>query len=162
MPLVPTLMVNMLVNALQAINKHAYYAYQAVGLGVISLILSVILVKKYGVVGVAIGVTVPSLLATLVLQPLYCSYFIHFNWGKYMLQVVIKPLGLAGIIITISKVSICDFNATSYVQLIPKAMAVILAYALPAYWFCTDGNTRQILVLKIRKGYSLLAESTTS
>ncbi|MHC4475831.1 MAG: lipopolysaccharide biosynthesis protein [Planctomycetota bacterium] len=148
---VPTLMVNILVNALQAINKHACYAYQTIGEGVVSLILSVILVKRYGVVGVAIGATVPSLLAKVVLQPLYCSYFIHFNWVKYMFQVVIKPLALAGIVITISKVSIYDLNATSYVRLIPKAMAVALAYALPAYWFCIDENTRQVIVAKIRR-----------
>jgi O-antigen/teichoic acid export membrane protein len=149
--LVPTLAVQILVNALQAINKHAYYAYQTIGEGVVTLILSVILVKKYGVVGVAIGATVPFLFTRLLLQPLYCSHLIHFNWAKYMLQVVVKPLGLAGIIMTISKVPIYDFNATSYMQLILKAMVVALAYALPAYWFCADGNTRRITVLKVRQ-----------
>lgn len=147
---IPALIVDILVNALQAINKHPYYAYQVLIEGVFSVILSIILVNNYGVFGVAIGVTIPSLIAKVIVQPIYCARLIEFGWAKYMLHIVIKPLCFAAIAVVLKVGLISELSATSYIQLCLKGIILSLAYALPAYWFCLDKSTRQILLSRFK------------
>jgi len=151
--LVPSLMVSILVNALQAIKKHAYYAYQTLGEGVISLVLSVILVQKYGVVGVAIGVTVPSLFARVVVQPLYCSRLIHFSWFRYFWSVLFKPLSLIVFLILVVKVFRLNRHVSSYFQLMTKGIALGILYYICAYYYCFNETLRNIIKLNLKKLY---------
>jgi len=151
--LVPSLMVSILINALQAIKKHAYYAYQTIGEGVISLILSVILVKKYGVVGVAIGVTVPSLFARVVVQPLYCSRLIHFRWFRYFWSVLFKPLSLIVFLILVVKVFRLNRHVNSYFQLMTKGIALGILYYIFAYYYCFNETIRNNIKLNLKRLY---------
>ena len=149
--LVPTLMGYVLVNALQAINKHAYYAYQTMIEGIIVLVLSITLVGKYGVVGVAIGATIPSLLVNVVLQPLYCSRLIHFSWFRYYLDVLFKPLSLACFLIVIVKICKLNWFVDSYFQLIIKGITLGLFYYIIAYYYCFNDNIRNNAKFKLKK-----------
>ncbi len=149
--LAPALMGYILVNALQAINKHAYYAYQTMIEGVIVLIVSITLVGKYGVLGVAIGATIPSLLANVVLQPLYCARLFHFSWFRYYLDVLFKPLSLGCFLIVIVKICNLNWFVDSYFQLIIKGITLGLFYYICAYYYCFNCNIRNNAKLKLKR-----------
>jgi O-antigen/teichoic acid export membrane protein len=61
------------------IEKHRMGALWAVGEGVGNLVLSVVLVHRYGIYGVAIGTMVPSLIAQLVFWPGHISKLVGLN-----------------------------------------------------------------------------------
>lgn len=67
---------------LRAINKHKYYAWQNIGEGVANLVLSIVLGSRYGLVGVALGTTIPSLTTKLFIQPVYCARLFGIAWVK--------------------------------------------------------------------------------
>lgn len=143
--LVPELMTEVSKNALQAVKKHPYYAYQTVIEGIINVILSILLVFKYGIYGVALGVAIPSLITKLIIQPVYCCRILKIDWATYMLQVLVKPLLVAGFVVWLIEGSELMFHATSYMQLILKSFLAILLYAVGSYIFCLDSQNRRLV-----------------
>ena len=157
--LVPHLMTNVSVNALEAVNKHRYYAYQTIAEGVVNLMLSILLVGPYGICGVAMGTTIPILITKCIVQPIYCCNIIGVKWSKYMLEILLKPiLLLAGLAILFNKTGML-FAANSYLRLVVNAITILSAYALLSYIFCLDDRNRQIILAKWRNvlcGFGIL------
>ncbi len=69
------------------VEKHKTTAQWAIGEGVANLILSVVLVRRYGIYGVAIGTMVPSLVAQLVLWPGYISKLVGLSRSEVLWRV---------------------------------------------------------------------------
>ena len=61
------------------VEKHKTTSMWAIGEGVANLILSVVLVRRYGIYGVAIGTMIPSLVAQLILWPGYISQLVDLG-----------------------------------------------------------------------------------
>jgi O-antigen/teichoic acid export membrane protein len=78
------------------VEKHKVSAIWAVGEGVANLILSIILVRRYGIYGVAIGTLVPSLIAQLVFWPRYISELVGLSSFDVVWRVW-APMFLAGV-----------------------------------------------------------------
>jgi O-antigen/teichoic acid export membrane protein len=72
------------VSLMFGISRHKYYAVINVLEGVANLILSLILVRPYGLVGVAMGTAIPSLFFKLVVQPPYVCRLVDLPLGRYM------------------------------------------------------------------------------
>jgi O-antigen/teichoic acid export membrane protein len=64
------------------VEKHQAQAKWAVGEGIANLALSIVLARKFGIYGVAIGTLVPSLIVHLVMWPLYVSRIVDVSWGQ--------------------------------------------------------------------------------
>jgi O-antigen/teichoic acid export membrane protein len=83
------------------VEKHKTSALWAIGEGVANLALSMILVQRYGIYGVAVGTMVPSLFVQLILWPRYISklvglssFEVIFNiWGPMLLASI--PFAIA-------------------------------------------------------------------
>jgi len=157
--LVPHLMTNVSVNALEAVNKHRYYAYQTIAEGVVNLMLSILLVGPFGIYGVAMGTTIPIIITKIIVQPIYCCKIIGVKWSKYMLEILLKPILLiAGLVILFNKTGML-FAANSYLRLVVNAVTILSAYALLSYIFCLDDRHRQIILAKWRNvlcGFGIL------
>ncbi len=76
---------------LRAINKHKYYAWQNIAEGVANLVLSLILGHRYGMVGVAFGTTIPSIVSKVFIQPIYSAHFFGVR-TRSILGVAIRPM----------------------------------------------------------------------
>lgn len=157
--LVPHLMTNVSVNALEAVNKHRYYAYQTIAEGVVNLMLSILLVGPFGIYGVAMGTTIPIIITKIIVQPIYCCKIIGIKWSKYMLEILLKPILLiAGLVILFNKTGML-FASNSYLRLVVNAITILLAYAFLSYIFCLDDRNRQIILAKWRNvlcGFGIL------
>jgi O-antigen/teichoic acid export membrane protein len=69
------------------IEKHKMSAICAIGEGIANLALSIILVRWYGIYGVAIGTLVPSLVVHLVLWPSYVSKLVGLSYSDVVWRV---------------------------------------------------------------------------
>ena len=69
------------------VEKHKMGAIWAIGEGVVNLTLSIILGRRYGIYGVAIGTMVPSLFVNLVLWPGYISKLVGLSYSEVVWKV---------------------------------------------------------------------------
>lgn len=78
------------------IEMHKKIAIWAIGEGVANLALSIILVRRYGIYGVAIGTLVPSLVVHVVLWPGYVSKLVGLSYWE-VVEKVWAPMYLSSI-----------------------------------------------------------------
>ncbi len=65
-----------------AMNKHHYYALCTVLEAVANVFLSILLVKRYGIVGVAVGTAIPMIIVKCWVTPIYISRISGLSvWG---------------------------------------------------------------------------------
>ncbi len=151
--LIPEMISGVSSNALEALKRHPYHAYQTIIELVASIVLSVSLVRRFGIVGVAMGSVVPTLISKLIFQPIYCCRIAHLQWFKYMLGVFIKPFLVVAFFITIVVVMewfSISFHAISYFQLALKGLGILSLYSILAYLFCLDVEGRRIIKTRLK------------
>jgi O-antigen/teichoic acid export membrane protein len=78
------------------VEKHKTVAMWAAGEGIANLVLSIFLVRKYGIYGVAIGTLVPSLVSQLVFWPRYISKLVGLTTFEVLCNIW-APVILASI-----------------------------------------------------------------
>jgi peptidoglycan biosynthesis protein MviN/MurJ (putative lipid II flippase) len=77
---------------MMGINKHKPLVPIAVGEAIVNLLLSIALIKKVGVVGVAWGTAIPNLAVSLFFWPWYANRTLGIPLKKYMLSLWFLPL----------------------------------------------------------------------
>jgi O-antigen/teichoic acid export membrane protein len=69
------------------VGKHKTVAWWSIGEGIANVILSIILARKFGIYGVAIGTLIPSLAIQLIMWPIYISRLVPVTWLQVFLHV---------------------------------------------------------------------------
>ncbi|MBF0478103.1 MAG: oligosaccharide flippase family protein [Candidatus Omnitrophica bacterium] len=87
------------VSLLKGISKQKFCAGIDIAEGIINLLLSMFLVRKYGLLGVAWGTVIPSFFAQLIILPVYVCRQIKLNLWDYYLHLLGALLKAAGIIL---------------------------------------------------------------
>ena len=77
-----------LFNVLYGISKHQIISYVNIGEGISNLILSLILVKYYGIIGVAIGTTIPQAITTIIIYPYYVCKVLKISLYHYYKSII--------------------------------------------------------------------------
>lgn len=67
-----------------ALNKHRYYSLAVILEGITNLIISILLVTRYGLIGVAIGTVIPMILIRILIQPIYISKIVGIKVSEYL------------------------------------------------------------------------------
>ncbi len=151
--LMPNLMTDVSVSALQAIKKHKYVAYQTVSEGVVNLALSIWLVGRFGIVGVAIAAAIPAVIARVIIQPIYCCKILGIKWSGYMRQIIATPLLVFGAMLLFANLGGVLPAAVTYPQLILKGAVVFGMYSLIAFYVCIDNQMRQEVLARMSRLY---------
>lgn len=86
----------MISGVLFGLGRHRVVAWSRVFEGIVNLALSVMLVRRYGVVGVAIGTVVPHVLVVGALLPAMLPRWIALDLRAYYVSTYVRPV-LAGI-----------------------------------------------------------------
>ncbi|HSW89029.1 MAG TPA: oligosaccharide flippase family protein [Candidatus Saccharimonadales bacterium] len=77
-----------------ALNKHKVFTTVTISEAIINVILSIVLLHKFGIIGVALGTTIPTLVTSFGFSVVYSSHLVKINpWRIYMK--IIGPLLLA-------------------------------------------------------------------
>lgn len=79
---------------LYGISKHKFIVYMNMVEGVLNFALSILLVKPFGILGVALGTAIPLFLAKLLIQPVYVAKVLGISLNRYI-GVILGPFILA-------------------------------------------------------------------
>lgn len=136
---------------LYGMNRHKWLAKVMIAEGAANLVLSVVLVRRMGIYGVAWGTAIPMAFTAVILMPVYLcrvvkTPLIHFLRQAYTVPVAIT-CPMAVILLILSRF----VTRPTWLALIGQAVAGGIVYAaLFSWWFFT----RDSMGIRLRARYS--------
>ncbi len=120
-------------------SKHGKLAVVTIIEGVANLILSILLVRPFGVLGDAFGTAIPMLGTYIFFMPFHLCSRLDIRMSTYLRRAYLLPLMLcapmAGVLLIMQKLS----PAHTYRQLIPQLLVGGIVYGLCLGWaYMTD------------------------
>jgi O-antigen/teichoic acid export membrane protein len=131
---------------LYGISKHKVYSFIVVIEGLVNLAISILLARRFGIVGVALGTLLPVTLTTFVFIPLYANRVIGFSNARFY-RALGRILLVGGLVQGGCWLVIRGLLAPSYGRLIVLALATSLVYL--GVTVCTLLEKRERAYLKI-------------
>jgi len=107
-----------LFNVLYGISKHQIIAFVNIGEGISNLILSLILVKHYGIIGVALGTTIPQVITTIIIYPYYICKVLKISLYHYYMGIITYFL------ISLSSLIIVWYAVNSFIK--PDYLTIVI------------------------------------
>lgn len=137
---------------LYGISKHHFVAYTNIGEGLMNLVLSIILVKRFGIIGVALGTAIPLIITKLLIQPLYVSRLLKINVVEYFMLILI-PLLKGILVVMIPWLLISGYIRPVYLNLFMFGMMQAIIYLLIVYYIGFNRGDKDYLlsILKFKK-----------
>lgn len=137
------LAVNPTNGALIGMGKHKIVAKFSIAQALTNLVVSILLVKQYQLIGVALGTAVSMIVFALISLPVYFRHHLQMSLGTYLrramlLPVVIQPLFAA--LLFALKIYLRPFSIWSFFGEV--ALAFVL-YGLLAYSICLGQSEKQ-------------------
>jgi len=115
-------------------SKHGQFAVVTLMEGAANLVLSILLVRRFGIVGDAVGTAIPLAATYLFFMPRHLCRRLGIRVSIYLRQTYLLPLILsapaAGVLLLMHKLS----TAHSYRQLIPQLLAAGVVYGICLWW----------------------------
>ncbi len=121
------------VNALYASLHQKAYAALNISEAVANLILSLLLVRPYGMIGVAVGTLIPSIVFRGVIQPIVIDRLLHISARQTALLYLRTGLRCA-ICLILPLLITRLWISTAYSRMIMVGSLSAVAYVLPVWW----------------------------
>jgi len=121
------------VQLLYGTSKHKFLTILNIGEGIANLILSVVLVKYFGIMGVALGTAVPMIIMSLFILPVYTCRVIKYDIRKYYFEVMFPIVIKSLIIFVLLWLVFNNFISANYITLVILAVPVGFLFALLAF-----------------------------
>ena len=143
---------------LAGMAKHKVLAYIAIGEGLANLALSIVLIRRIGLVGVAWGTVIPDLVCTSVILPLYTLRVLKLGVREYIVKAYVRPLicaaPVAGIAYWISVMGL----RPSWPAFACQVGVIGGSYGILAFLVCLDSGQRTMVLAKL---HTLLRREVT-
>lgn len=120
---------------LLGISKHKFYSFTKLGEGILNLILSLILVRKYGVIGVALGTAIPMIITKLIIQPVYVCKVINLSIKYYYGGVLIPIVVESTFIIALAWLLFRALIIPEYFSLLMFSSCLVTFFAIVVFIF---------------------------
>jgi len=121
------------------IEKHKVVAKWAIGEAIVNLSLSIVLARRFGIYGVAIGTLIPSLIVNVAFWPRYVKNLVKIDYREVLLKVwgplflSVAPFAAASYLVDVF------FRARTMSMFILQTAALLPIFAMPVGWvFRTD------------------------
>jgi len=121
------------VQLLFGISKHKFFAWFNSIEGGANLILSILLARKYGILGVALGTMIPMLMTKLIIQPIYVCWLASVNYMEYVRRMA-RTLAIIIVALVIPLLLTMKLAAPNYKTLGAVALLSAISYVL-VLWF---------------------------
>jgi O-antigen/teichoic acid export membrane protein len=128
-----------------ATAKHKPLALMTLGEGSLNLLLSIVWARKYGLVGVALGTTVPLLLSKILYQPWYALRIAKVSFGEYAKESLVRPIAVCGLFWIICQFPLLSDFGSSFFGLLLTVCVQSVIYGLLAYLIGLGGNEKRML-----------------
>jgi O-antigen/teichoic acid export membrane protein len=126
---------------LQGINRHRMLAITSILNGALNLGLSLILVRRMGIMGVALGTLIPTALEAAVLTP-YTVRQLKAGWGTLLRDAWLPALGPVVPAVAVLYALQAALHPQSYIMLAIIAAAGLAAYGLVYFVFRPTAGER--------------------
>jgi len=128
---------------LLGLSKHKPIVPMLMAEGVCNLALSILLVRRMGIVGVAWGTVIPSAASTLVFWPWYIRRVFGLHPLTYAISAWVRPL-LAVTPFALATCAVERYWPAEHLIAFFSQVALMLPLALAGYWLvCLDGHQRE-------------------
>ena len=133
---------------LASMARHKALAYMVLAEGIANLALSIFLVRRMGIIGVAWGTVIPHFINTGIVIPLYTLRILNISVSEYLRRAFLRPVLCAipfgGICYGLS----LAVHRLSWLVFLAEGLAACFVYALMAYF--TSLSREQQLALRGR------------
>ena len=127
---------------LLGLSKHKPIVPMLMAEGVCNLALSIFLVRRIGIVGVAWGTVIPSAASTLIFWPWYIRRALGIHPVTYAVSAWVRPV-VAVVPFAMATVAIERYWPVEHLFVFFSQVALLLPLALAGYWLvCLDGAQR--------------------
>ncbi len=163
-PVIVVLSIAMFIETSQATSVNALYAslhqkaYAALNISeaVVNLILSILLVRPFGMVGVALGTLIPSIFFRGILQPIVVERLLHISARETGLMYLRTGSRCAAFLIVPWLITRYVL-APDYPHLVFVGVLSAIAYGVPMWWIEFDGIGADRILGPIRSARRLLS-----
>jgi len=134
-----------------ALNKHRAMALWTIVEGITNLGLSIYLVSRLGLVGVAWGTTAPMLVVGLVVLPAYLLRLIGLSLASYVRQAFVRPVLVAAIFLCLCALTPVQQELFGFLELGLCVVAETVLFGLLTFWVGLAQEDRRLLRAQIRE-----------
>jgi O-antigen/teichoic acid export membrane protein len=125
--------------------KHKLLAQVAIAEGVANLVLSVVLIQRIGLVGVAWGTVIPHLVTTGIVVPLYTARILKLPMSTYLVKGCLRP-----VICAVPTAALCWWLSRqpptdTWALFVKEVLLVAAVFGTLAYFLCIDRERRESL-----------------
>jgi O-antigen/teichoic acid export membrane protein len=117
------------ISLLYGTSNHKFYAIYNTIEGIANLILSVVLVRYYGIFGVALGTFIPMIITRGIIQPIYVCRIFSFDSSDFFLQIG-KSVGIGIISLVLPALIVIMFAVPNYMILMLLGSLSLCLYAM--------------------------------
>jgi O-antigen/teichoic acid export membrane protein len=133
---------------LAGMAKHRPFAYFALAEGIANLLLSVVLVQRIGLIGVAWGTVIPHLISSSIVVPLYTLHVLQLDLKEYLLKAYLRPVVSALPVLALGY-RFARVESSSWLTFASEALAICAAFWVTSYFLCFDGQQRALATGRI-------------
>ncbi|GFO53877.1 hypothetical protein GMSM_08840 [Geomonas sp. Red276] len=113
----------------------------------LNLVLSLVLVRRFGMIGVAWGTLIPACLCNGCLLPLIIVKEFKIGFSEYFFKSLAAPVAVSAVVVSVFQG--LGLRAASYPMLVVLWLAVTLLYSLLSLLLVFNGAERSYLLSKI-------------
>jgi O-antigen/teichoic acid export membrane protein len=127
------------------VGKHQTVARWAIGEGIANLVLSVVLARRYGISGVAIGTLIPSLFANIYFWPRYIPTLVDITYTQVFTKVWV-PLLLSAVPFALASYAVDRFVPVHSMPIfLLQTFGLLPVFAITLGLIFRDNVKRQVL-----------------
>jgi O-antigen/teichoic acid export membrane protein len=120
------------VGLLYGLSRHKYFAVVNSVEGIVNLLLSILLVRRYGIVGVALGTLIPMVISTAFIQPVYVCRVARIDYFEYLRRIG-RTLAIAVGSLVLPLLLSVRFAVPDYLILLSVALVSLGLYVMPLW-----------------------------
>lgn len=138
------------IDLLFATFKHRFYTYINWAEGVLNVIFSVALARRFGILGVAMGTLIGSVVVRVIVQPWWVCRVSGRSYLGYM-SFLGKNVLRSGFL-ALAAIGICAWGLRpSYLWLISSAICTTAIYAAGCFWVVLDEKERELSLAALKR-----------
>ncbi len=126
-------------------SRHKPLAAWTLAEGIANLVLSVYWARQYGILGVALGTTVPLLIVRLGIEPFYALHVMGIKWSEYLSKSLLRPTLVTAGVLAIGSVTGLLHRAPNLLTFAGMMIALGLLFGALSYWIVLNHDERDSL-----------------
>ncbi|MEO6212645.1 MAG: oligosaccharide flippase family protein [Vicinamibacterales bacterium] len=133
---------------LAGMARHKVFAYVALAEGIANVVLSVYLVQRIGLIGVAWGTVIPALLTNFVVVPLYTLHVLKIDLKDYLVKAYLRPV-LCALPVVAMAYSYSMLETTTWLRFAAEAISICGVFGVMSYFLCLYAEQRAALTARL-------------